>query len=404
MHSALARPVRRRHVFYVSGFDPQGAPHYHRLYRDEAARQAAVSGYRLEVGPRRKVTPVSAAWGLRYAGPDCDGEVVTTYEFARWDDVVRAHWPRHRASVAAMTVAATWTYARAGALWRLLRWTWPGFVAIFAPFLLVVTLAAAALGGLGLAVGVMGEAGPWLPTAGLALWLAALAGLGVWADRRWHMSWLVRTYHFATRQAWGHTPDLEARLDALGARLVEIVRADAADEVLVVGHSLGTSMAVSVVARALAQDPRADWDKASLLTLGHCIPLLSFLPQASDFRSELGRVADALEGRWVDFTAPPDGCCAALVDPVAATADDGTRHPTPKLLSPRFIALFEPDAYGPIRRDKFRCHFQYLMASQRPGDYDYFAITAGPLRLAERYVAHDSITDFRDLRLFGTPR
>ena len=47
-------PVRRRCVMYLSGFDPQGPAHYHQLYQQEAARQAAVNGSRIEVGGRRK--------------------------------------------------------------------------------------------------------------------------------------------------------------------------------------------------------------------------------------------------------------------------------------------------------------------------------------------------------------
>jgi hypothetical protein len=74
-------------------------------------------------------------------------------------------------------------------IWRRhVRWARPGFVAIFAPFLLVVAPAALALSGLGVAVAVMGVAGPRLPSAGLELWLAALAGFGIWADGRWHRS------------------------------------------------------------------------------------------------------------------------------------------------------------------------------------------------------------------------
>jgi hypothetical protein len=38
-----------------------------------------------------------------------------------------------------------------------------------------------------------------------------------------------------------------------------------------------------------------------------------------------------------------------------------------------------------LRRRYFRLHFQYLCAFDRPGDYDYFRITAGPLTLEERF-------------------
>ena len=37
----------------------------------------------------------------------------------------------------------------------------------------------------------------------------------------------------------------------------------------------------------------------------------------------------------------------------------------------------------------FRLHFQYLCAFDRPGDYDYFQITAGPMTLAARYAGRE---------------
>ena len=40
--------------------------------------------------------------------------------------------------------------------------------------------------------------------------------------------------------------------------------------------------------------------------------------------------------------------------------------------------MFEPARYAEVRRDFFRIHFQYLMATERPVDNDYFSLTAGP--------------------------
>ncbi|PKP83835.1 MAG: hypothetical protein CVT80_11685, partial [Alphaproteobacteria bacterium HGW-Alphaproteobacteria-2] len=45
-----------------------------------------------------------------------------------------------------------------------------------------------------------------------------------------------------------------------------------------------------------------------------------------------------------------------------------------------------PATWARLKRRFFRLHFQYLCAFDRPGDYDYFAITAGPQRLAERFA------------------
>ena len=57
----------------------------------------------------------------------------------------------------------------------------------------------------------------------------------------------------------------------------------------------------------------------------------------------------------------------------------------------------KPDEAG-LRLDRwFRLHFQYLCAFDRPGDYDYFAITAGPVPLARRF-AHRRHSPGRPMR------
>ena len=38
------------------------------------------------------------------------------------------------------------------------------------------------------------------------------------------------------------------------------------------------------------------------------------------------------------------------------------------------------------RRNRYQVHMQYLMAAERTGVYDYFAITAGAQRLRDRFA------------------
>ena len=58
----------------------------------------------------------------------------------------------------------------------------------------------------------------------------------------------------------------------------------------------------------------------------------------------------------------------------------------PLVLSAAFTRTLSPERQRKLRGRWFRLHFQYLCAFDRPGDYDYFAITAGPRRLADRYA------------------
>ena len=402
-----APPVRRRRVLYVSGFDPQGPARYHRLYREQAQAQAAVSGHRIEVGPRKRVSPQVDAWDIeaQIEGATCH----TRYEFLRWDDVVRANWMPGHARYLMATLGATWRFAASGVLWRMFKGSRSGFWVCFGPFavLLFIVAVAALLAGGALAAWRWTGASTWTAVAGLLAiaggW--ALARLSRTAENDWFMGWVMRSYWFTSRQAREDTPDLDARLDAHATYLLEALADRSVDEVLLVGHSSGAMMAMIVAARAAARSPEALQDpRLGLLTLGQCFPILSFQPQARRFRREIAITANALGERWLDFTAPADRCCAALVDPAEAVLGmDGIECASPKVLSPQFHQLFTPQGYAALRRNLYELHFQYLKAGELPGAYDYFAITAGPRTLAGRFAAQPGVRDWRGLQCLGGP-
>jgi hypothetical protein len=408
--SERAARVRRRHVFYLGGFDPNGPAHYHRLYADEARKQAGVSGFEIEVGPRRRAGEHASQWNVNAAWTQ-DEPVATTVEFLRWDDIVRAHWPRSRWAVMLSALATTARQVANGVLWRILKTSWPAFLVLFLPPALVVVLFAWLALTIALVIALASIGTGW---AAVGAGLGAVSAVvwwrfGRWAEGRVHMAWLMRSTRFILRQARGEAPELEARIDEFAAR-VEAALCDASnDEVLVVGHSSGAMLAVSTAARALARRGAESGHGSrglSLLTVGECIPMLSYQPQARAFRAELARLATSSSLTWLDFTAPPDGCCFALVDPTAVCEERAaaSRWAPPKRLSPRFAQMFDPQTYGRIRTDKYRCHFQYLMASEIPGAYDYFAITAGPDWLGDRFAGQPGVEHFRDFQLFGGDR
>ncbi len=397
--------VRRRTVFYIGGFDPKGAAHYHALYRDEAAKQAQVSGLTISVGKRQKSTCGNAFWQLEAPGPE--GSVQSRYEVMRWDDIVRQHWPRNQARLVWDMLTTTALNLRTGALWHMFKLSWPPVVALVAPvaLLLAVLLGAPLLAWMVFAalqaIGALWAAAAATATLGGALW----AGLKL--QQKYSMLWMMRSYAFTAQQAQGRVPALDERLAEHARTLLAAVSSGDNDEVLLVAHSSGSIMAATVLAKALQIDPTlgrgADrTTTVSLLTLGQWIPLLGCLPQADGFRADLQRLASAEAVDWVDFGAPPDGCCFALVDPIAAcgVVADVPHADRPKLLSPQFADMFAAPAYAALRRDRFRIHFQYLMASERAVPYDFFAITAGHQTLAQRFAALPSVTGFKGFQTF----
>jgi hypothetical protein len=397
-----AQPVRKRCVFYLSGFDPKGAAHYHALYRDEAVAQAAVSGLTVTVGRRQKTAEGNAFWDLSASPPE--GAVETRYEFLRWDDIVRQHWPRSQARLVKDLITTTWLNLRTGALWRMFKLAWPPVLAIFLPFVLLC----AVVSGAPLLALLAAWATPpsWGTWGAVLLSLAAVTGwlaLALQLEKKFNMAWLLRSYAFTARQAGGLVPQLDARLEQHAETLLARICSGVDDEVLVVGHSSGSMMAATVLANALRRDPQlgSRGPAVSLLTLGQWMPLLSTLPKAERFRDDLRCLAGAKGMDWIDFSAPPDGCCFALINPLLACGDDAIAViDRPKLLSPRFADMFDADNYAAIRRDRFRCHFQYLMASKKTVPFDYFAITAGAQTLAHRFSGSPGVIDFKGLSYF----
>ncbi len=399
---SLTRRVSRRHVFYLSGFDPLGPSRYHGIYAAEALKQSRVNGVPLEVSRRHNEGKTVSWWQVQAL---IAGEAIQTrYEFLRWDDIVRTQWPRSRWAQALQTLSTTWHYLRTGALRR--QW------AVYPVGASICAMPSAVLVGLlvwtaGSAVLVWRLAAAWGAAMTVLPWMlgmAAAMGVAHWLERRLQLAWLMRSYTFTVQFALGKVPEMEARLAAFGRRIADVIDQSEVDEVLVVGHSSGTMMAVSAVARALDHVPqrRGDGPALSLMTLGHCIPVLSTLNEASGFRDDLHRVANARRWTWLDFTAPADGCSFVLTDPTKGCEDmPGASQDRPKLLSPRFATMFSSADYRLIVRDKMRYHFQYLMSTGKPGVYDYFDITAGALTLAQRFSDMHSLTDFHAKRRAG---
>jgi hypothetical protein len=113
--------------------------------------------------------------------------------------------------------------------------------------------------------------------------------------------------------------------------------------------------------------------------------MVSFLPKADRLRNELAYLSTRNEVTWIDVTAPGDGCAFALCDPVAVSGVAPISKRWPLVISAAFTQSLSPEKWKALRWRFFRLHFQYLCAFDRPKDYDYFQITAGPVTLADRY-------------------
>ena len=374
--------VRRRRVFYIPGYDPFPPRRYRELYRSEGARQARVSGHALALGPRRGEGPFGWHVSATIEGADVEAD----FEVMVWSDLVRDSMDHGILATYVQMLRTAWIYIASGALFRLARLRKGPVIAALYPVVLLVgqlaiALALARLAGWGL--GHLHALAAW---AGLAVVPPVLAGFRR-LDNRLFAYYLLHDYAYSAQFNGANPPELEARMALFTDRIAAALAEDV-DEVLVVGHSSGAHIAVSVLSDLLrAGHGRAPGRPAlGLLTLGQVVPMVSFLPGARRLRADLRYLGESDALAWVDVTAPGDGCAFALCDPVAVTGVATGRQRWPLVISAAFSETLSPAEWRRLRWRFFRLHFQYLCAFDRPRDYDYFRITAGPRTLAARFT------------------
>jgi hypothetical protein len=374
--------VFRRHVLYIPGYDPFPPRRYRELYRTEGAAQAAMSGYRLAIRARAGET-----YGWTVAAAMDGREVETEVEVLVWSDLVKASMSRGILATYAQLARTAWLYVSSGALVRLIRLRKGPMIAALYPALALVAYALLALVVAALVLW-FGWTLPW----GLGGVLALTAGWAVLEgfrrlDSRLYVYYLMHDYAFSTIDGGAYPPALDARLRFFGDR-VRAALASGVNEVLVVGHSSGVHLGVTVLADVI----RAGVEKRpalGFLSLGQAVPMVSFLPGAARVRGDLAYLSRRTELTWVDVSAPGDGCSFALCDPVAVSGVAPEDQRWPLILSAAFTKTLSPERWKVLRRQYFRLHFQYLCAFDnlrgRSWDYDYFRITAGPMTLRRRF-------------------
>lgn len=374
--------IRRRHVFYLAGYDPHGLQHYHRMFAREAART-------------KKVWPIDTT--ITNAAMDDDGkagrwqidsrganwDVTTTYEYLRWDDLIAQHMARPMPLLVLRTLLCLFEYLFNGTTYRMFRANWRfGVFYIMWPLALLALIALPPI----FFANVVGTLpAPWDFIAGAAgAVLIYLAGLG-YARRRFVIQMCACWIWFRDR-AHRQTPECDERFEAFARRIIAKARANDVDEIVVIGHSGGGTIGVPIMARALEIDPEFARAGApvTLLVLGSSLPMSAMHPQADHVREAIRRLAAEPSVTWIDAQARKDAMNFFNFDMVRGVGvDAGPNPPNPVYWPLRYRDALAPEFYNRLRWDMFRMHFQFIMANHRRAPYDYVMLVCGPAPVAD---------------------
>jgi hypothetical protein len=377
-----AQTVRRRRVFYIPGYDPFPPRRYRELFRKESTLQAGISGYEIS-----QSNGTATGW---QAQATIDGKTTDAqFKVLEWSNIVQGSMDGGIVQTYLVMLRTIMIYIGTGAFFRLLRLRkGPVIAALYPIFFLLGQALLAAL----LAYGAYRLLGPlhWAVGGFVAIVIAYVCL--EWfrrKDAKFFAYYLMHDYAYSAKNLGATPPALQAKIDAFADQVLAALN-EGNDEVLVVGHSSGAHIAVGVLAqiiRRLDSGPREGAATLSFLSLGHVVPMVSFLPRANGLRQDLFELCNEHRLTWVDVTAPGDGCTFALCDPVgvSGSAPDSGSKKWPLVFSAQFTQSLKSETWKRLRWRFFRLHFQYLCAFDNPKDYDYFQITCGPVTLNERY-------------------
>ena len=400
-------PVERRRVFYIPGYDPYPARRYRELYRSQGKEQARIAGYRLAVRGARG----GPHYGWEVAGEIDGARVRARVDVLQWSDIVRDTMDQTVAGTYLQLIRTAIVYIGSGALRRM---TWlrkgPVIAGLYPAVMLLLQLlmglvagwivanAVAALLGFLLGWLLPGVGWGWVGVVvGTVVMVLVLRQFRAW-DRHILAYYLMHDLAHTAQSGGAYPPEMDARIEAFADDVARALT-QKVDEVLVVGHSSGAHLAVSVLARLLREGRvPADGPVLSLLTLGQAIPMVSFLPKAGQLRRDLHDLASSDRIVWIDISAPSDGGSFALCDPVAVSGVSPKVQRWPLVLSAAFRNSLSTERFKALRWRFFRLHFQYLCAFDKPEAYDYFRITAGPETLGTRFANRKPSSNRIDVR------
>ncbi|MFO0988700.1 MAG: hypothetical protein U1F37_15270 [Alphaproteobacteria bacterium] len=372
----------RRAVFFIAGFDPNGAQYLYWLFRQEIGKDNALYGRTTRIG--RLATDGDGLPGWHVETADAGRPVTVDYTvLSPRQVVVGNYYVRDVFRLIAAYVLALIGFARSGAIPYLRKAPLPAILAILYVFLAVpgffwigTTLAHWPMQLLPDSIG-----DTWRLIGRLAGGLIFLQAVYL-AERAIWLYFFVSALRMLTLQAAGRAHALDRMVEDWTRIVAARQNARRYDEVLVVGHSIGSIQGIEMAERLMG-DP-AFAGRLGLLTLGSADGLLSCQRNATRFHAATAAVATAPDLVWVEYWAPTDAICRGWIDPVAFAGLDlgGRPQRGPAMRKVDLGAMYPGLNPRRVPLNLVKQHFLYLSAGAARTDYSYFQTICRAARLS----------------------
>ncbi len=363
--------IHSRVVLHFPGFEPLDAEAHRQRYQRSATQAARVWDSRFDVGP--------------LAGAPADPHFAVEAAGEAWSTHSDIHIHDHNDLIAVMRREPVWQQLAAGyragfaivgqgAAFGYFRHAWRFALFFLFPYLFVA---------LGIVIGAEIAALPL--TVGVhPLWLILSLPLGYAAFRygwmrfsdRYHVLHLFADWRLAVAIA-ENRPEIATWIEREADR-AERALSRSMDEILVTSHSMGASLALSVIGCLIERkSPALAGRRMTFVTLGGAALQCSLLSSATVLRRRIGLVARHAQVDWFDIQCLTDPIHLYKCPTVSLSGHPDA--PQPKLVFIRFKHSMSVERYEKNRRDFLRMHRQYVLGPDQKSGFDFTLMTAGPL-------------------------
>ena len=379
--------ITRRRVIYVSGYDPQGPQGYYALFGSQLKRACALWHAKFVLGPLVIESADIASWTVTMGGPNW--QVFTQYDFVRQEDIINANCAEP--IIRQISRAVRWMLddLATGTTFRVFRANWQfGMHHLVLQLLLLTWIATSVAAGTlawYIARHKVGVAAPISLAMSVAVFFAIFTALRPLADR-WLVIRVNNHWPYLRKFGRGEATCLDRPIEMGAVRLKELVRANDADELVLIGHSGGAPLAQCMAARALELNPDLgrQGPRIVVLTIGSITPAVAFHPRALKMREIIRRLAIEPSINWIECQSRKDALNFWGFDPVAGVGIQlGPERCNPLVWQVRFRDMLSPQFHRKLRWKLFRLHFQYIMANHMRAPYDFFMLIGSPVPIME---------------------
>ncbi|MCV3548842.1 DUF829 domain-containing protein [Campylobacter sp. CNRCH_2013_0671h] len=374
----MEKICQKRDVFYIAGYDPRGYRHYYAMFKKNLAEQNKLLNYDYTLSKAQ--VNIYPFWQIQTPYTS------TSYTFLSWNDIVKKNWSEGIKDALSDCYSFFRIYTITGLFLKFGKESPHQLITGYYPFFyvllsLIFTLVCAFgslfyLQNFHIILGILA----------FVLSLVFLPKMLYKLGKKLAVFWIARICSFCANWEKNSQGELELRMDDFARVIFEKLKENVNDknyELILSAHSVGTVLCINVLAKVLrkCEKENISFENLKVLTLGECIPLVSYQKRSFEFRKDLEYLGSK-NLIWYDFTSIIDGACFAQVDFIR-TSGVKTQF-SPKYLSAKFHTLYKNKDYKKIKKDKYNAHFLYLFATQIQGVYNFFEFIIGKNKLEEK--------------------